>query len=183
MSDNQACANTDRELYREPGKDGDDFFQPSIHVTERGSIGIHANGSVIVMTLRDWHAAGRIYSEGKQASTPTSPDGESATKTTRAHDKDMLIAGFKHDLAKARSELERVKAERTCLAVSGEERGQYVQKIGYLENERDALRSHSQRMREALEKIMWHDLRGGVPAYDGPCAKIARAALTPETER
>lgn len=32
-------------------------------------------------------------------------------QTTRDHDKDMLIAGFKHDLAKERAENERLRAE------------------------------------------------------------------------
>lgn len=57
MSD-QAAANTDRELWREGGGDGNgmSYYEPSIHVTERGGIGINVGGTVFVKTLREWHA-------------------------------------------------------------------------------------------------------------------------------
>jgi len=49
----QACVNTDHELWREiPG----DYYSPSIHVTEAGGIGINVGGHVIVKSLRSWHA-------------------------------------------------------------------------------------------------------------------------------
>jgi hypothetical protein len=47
------AANTDRELWREtPG----DYYSPSIHVTAQGGIGINVGGTVIVRSVRDWHA-------------------------------------------------------------------------------------------------------------------------------
>lgn len=49
----QACANTDRELWREiPG----DYYSPSIHVTAQGAIGINVGGTVYVMKAERWHA-------------------------------------------------------------------------------------------------------------------------------
>jgi hypothetical protein len=45
--------NTDTELWREsPG----DYYAASIHVTADGKIGIRADGSVAVASLREWHA-------------------------------------------------------------------------------------------------------------------------------
>jgi hypothetical protein len=52
MSDNTACENTDKELWRE--RDGD-YYADSIHVTERGGIGIDCCGMVFVRPLREWH--------------------------------------------------------------------------------------------------------------------------------
>jgi len=46
------CENTDKEIWRE--KD-DDFYSPSIHVTENGKIGIDVGGYVFVKDVRDWH--------------------------------------------------------------------------------------------------------------------------------
>jgi hypothetical protein len=51
MSD--AAANTDRELWRERE---DDYYSPSIHVTQKGGIGINVGGTVFVKSVRDWHA-------------------------------------------------------------------------------------------------------------------------------
>jgi hypothetical protein len=51
-----SAANTDRELYREPDKGNGSFYSDSIHVTERGGIGINCGGHVFVKTLKDWHA-------------------------------------------------------------------------------------------------------------------------------
>lgn len=65
--DGQA-ANTDRELWRE--REGD-YYADSIHVTERGGIGINCGGTVIVMPLREWHnAADR---SGWHLTTETAP--------------------------------------------------------------------------------------------------------------
>jgi len=50
-----AALNTDRELYREPDKNGiGDYYCHSIHVTKEGGIGINVGGFVIVKTLREW---------------------------------------------------------------------------------------------------------------------------------
>jgi hypothetical protein len=52
MSDElKVCMNTDRELWRETP---DDYYAPSIHVTEGGGIGINVGGYVFVMPLRKW---------------------------------------------------------------------------------------------------------------------------------
>lgn len=50
---NEPCQNTDIEIWRVvPG----DFYSPSIHVTQEGGIGINVGGTVIVKSVRDWHA-------------------------------------------------------------------------------------------------------------------------------
>jgi len=58
MNDDEACLNTDRELWRERE---DDAYADSIHVTKQGSIGINCGGHVITMPLRDWHALAKRY--------------------------------------------------------------------------------------------------------------------------
>lgn len=50
----KTAENTDREIWREKP---DDYYAPSIHVTKEGGIGIDVGGTVIVMDVRDWHAA------------------------------------------------------------------------------------------------------------------------------
>lgn len=52
MTHQNACKNTDREIWRETP---DDYYAPSIHVTQGGSIGINVGGLVVVMDVRDWH--------------------------------------------------------------------------------------------------------------------------------
>lgn len=53
----RAYANTDRELWREGDPEsGMSYYEPSIHVTEQGGIGINVGGLVFVKTLREWHA-------------------------------------------------------------------------------------------------------------------------------
>jgi hypothetical protein len=52
-----AAQNTDREIWRV--REGD-YYADSIHVTAHGGIGINHGGTVIVMSLRDWHAAAKI---------------------------------------------------------------------------------------------------------------------------
>lgn len=52
---NGAAENTDKELWRRvPG----DVYSPSIHVTQRGEIGIQVGGIVIVLPCEAWHTAG-----------------------------------------------------------------------------------------------------------------------------
>lgn len=54
--EDQAKENTDIELWREPTDEpGMSYYQPSIHVTREGGIGINVGGMVIVMPLSDWH--------------------------------------------------------------------------------------------------------------------------------
>jgi hypothetical protein len=54
----QVAAKTDRELWREGGGDGNgmSYYEPSIHLTEQGGIGINVGGTVYVKSLREWHA-------------------------------------------------------------------------------------------------------------------------------
>jgi hypothetical protein len=54
-TENVACENTDRELWRE--REGD-YYADSIHVTKEGAIGINCGGFVIVKPLREWHKLG-----------------------------------------------------------------------------------------------------------------------------
>lgn len=53
----QACQNTDREIWRKrPG----DFYSPSIHVTSGGGVGISCGGTVLVAPVEQWHTAGMV---------------------------------------------------------------------------------------------------------------------------
>lgn len=61
--DDRVYKNTDRTLWRETP---DDFYAPSIHVTEAGGIGICVGGTVIVRTLREWH---ELVAQVKDAAT------------------------------------------------------------------------------------------------------------------
>jgi hypothetical protein len=54
QAQNQPALNTDRELWREKK---DDYYAPSIHVTQGGGIGMNVGGHVIVLPVRDWHRA------------------------------------------------------------------------------------------------------------------------------
>lgn len=46
--------NTDTELWREPPGD---FYSNSVHITQKGELGINVGGTVFVMTLKQWHEA------------------------------------------------------------------------------------------------------------------------------
>lgn len=54
MSD-QACENTDREIWRGPDEGNGIYYADSIHVTKDGGIGINCGGSVYVKSIREWH--------------------------------------------------------------------------------------------------------------------------------
>ena len=53
--DHELAANTDKEIYR---RVPDDYYSPSIHVTENGDIGINVGGLVLVAPVEKWHEAG-----------------------------------------------------------------------------------------------------------------------------
>jgi len=53
---NNCCKNTDKEIWRQTHED---YYSPSIHVTEQGAIGIKCGGHVIVATVQDWHNWGK----------------------------------------------------------------------------------------------------------------------------
>lgn len=52
MNLDNTAQNTDKEIWRE--KEGD-YYSPSIHVTEHGSIGINVVGTVFVKPVKEWH--------------------------------------------------------------------------------------------------------------------------------
>ena len=54
-NNNEACENTDVELWR---KKEDDYYSPSIHVTNQGGIGINVGGYVLVAPVEKWHHIG-----------------------------------------------------------------------------------------------------------------------------
>ena len=59
-----ACENTDRELWRRDGgedRDPDNYYQPSIHVTAQGGIGINVGGTVYVKSVEDWHTLAGFF--------------------------------------------------------------------------------------------------------------------------
>jgi len=53
---NNCCKNTDKEIWRQTHED---YYSPSIHVTEQGAIGIKCGGHVIVATVQAWHNWGK----------------------------------------------------------------------------------------------------------------------------
>lgn len=55
--DELASKNTDVEIWR---KEPDNYYSPAIHKTIDGAIGINVGGSVIVMSVEDWHKAAKI---------------------------------------------------------------------------------------------------------------------------
>jgi hypothetical protein len=62
----QACVNTDKELWRE--KEGD-YYSPSLFVTERGGIGINVGGYCIVMPIEKWHSIAKTSTSLRDAFT------------------------------------------------------------------------------------------------------------------
>jgi hypothetical protein len=55
MTDNRACENTDRELWRGPDEGCGDYYADSIFITKEGALGINCGGSVYVRPIREWH--------------------------------------------------------------------------------------------------------------------------------
>lgn len=55
MSDNTACENTDRELWRGPDEGNGSYYADSIFITKEGALGINCGGSVHVRPIREWH--------------------------------------------------------------------------------------------------------------------------------
>lgn len=53
----QVAANTDRELWRRGDGDGNgmSYYEPTVHVTERGLIGINVGGNVFEKPAEEWH--------------------------------------------------------------------------------------------------------------------------------
>lgn len=53
----QCAANTNRELWRKGGGDGDgmSYYEPSIHVTTTEAIAMSVGGTVITMPVEKWH--------------------------------------------------------------------------------------------------------------------------------
>ena len=67
QGDDIPCLNTDRELWREPRRDEpSDFYCNSIHVTEKGGIGIDVGGRVFVKTLAEWHRLAEQISQQRE---------------------------------------------------------------------------------------------------------------------
>ena len=59
-----ASINTDVELFREKlgdMLDPDNYYSPSVHVTQSQCIGMNVGGYVIVMSIRSWHKAAQQY--------------------------------------------------------------------------------------------------------------------------
>ncbi len=64
MTNNNAAKNTDIEIWK---KVENDYYSPSIHVTESGSIGINVDGSVIVAPVEKWHESFKKNCESEKA--------------------------------------------------------------------------------------------------------------------
>ena len=55
--ESQCAANTDREIWRKGDGDGNgmSYYEPTIHVTQRGLIGINVGGHVYEKPVEEWH--------------------------------------------------------------------------------------------------------------------------------
>lgn len=70
----EAKSNTDREIWREHNED---YYSPSIFVTERGGIGINVGGYVIVAPVKKWHDALRQFElTAPEAESPAVPPAQ-----------------------------------------------------------------------------------------------------------
>jgi len=71
----RAAKNTDREIWRRKSPDSldpDGYYQPSIHVTEGGGIGMNVGGTVVVMPIEQWHQLA-LRSKQQAERTPLYP--------------------------------------------------------------------------------------------------------------
>jgi hypothetical protein len=76
----EQAANTDRELWRAGGGDGNgmSYYEPSLHVTAEDLIGINVGGTVLVLPIEKWHHlaaadAGLLCEWCKQVIVPFGP--------------------------------------------------------------------------------------------------------------
>jgi hypothetical protein len=67
---NKTIQNTDRELWRKE----EDYYSPSIHVTEEGAIGINVGGTVIIKEVEEWH---KLATNGGWRNARIDPPAES----------------------------------------------------------------------------------------------------------
>ena len=63
---NEACKNTDKQIWVKEGAEIDEGYLPSIYVTEGGHIGIKVGGTVIVKSVEDWHKLGNRIEDTKR---------------------------------------------------------------------------------------------------------------------
>jgi hypothetical protein len=76
--------NTDLELWRKGDGDGNgmSYYEPSIHVTQGGDIGINVGGTVYTLPVEDWHAlAGSYFANGPGGVTTPNERGEWVSAT------------------------------------------------------------------------------------------------------
>lgn len=51
----EACENTDRELWRGPDEGNGSYYADSIFITKDGALGINSGGWVYVRSIHEWH--------------------------------------------------------------------------------------------------------------------------------
>lgn len=68
MTEEHQAANTDRELWRRGDGDGNgmSYYEPTIHVTQNGRIGINVGGTVYELPVERWHELVRENAEYEQ---------------------------------------------------------------------------------------------------------------------
>lgn len=76
----QPVQNTDRELWRERP---DDYYAPSLFVTESGGIGINVGGTVFVKPVAHWHMLARLEAAGRRAPSAAAIDAAYAVSERR----------------------------------------------------------------------------------------------------
>jgi hypothetical protein len=195
----KACANTDRELWRET--EGD-YYAPSIHVTEHGGIGIDIGGTVVVRPIREWHAlatrtpapssdieelveafrkaeaAREKFEHGREAMNAARPDPVHATPAERALYDERYQADNENERAYRIAALELFTAGRiteaadTLLAIQGE-RATLTRQLRDL-----AVILHGKHYPEVTQWEPLDDPLGILSQIDNMTTGMVRAALT-----
>lgn len=69
MTDNQACNNTDRDLWFEDPSNS--AYSPRLFITETGGIGIDVGGLCFVQPIREWHRMAALKADNSLKRRPT----------------------------------------------------------------------------------------------------------------
>ena len=187
---NEERLNTDVEIWRgPPDENGDTFYSPSIHVTEKGRIGINVGGTVLVKSVEDWHAAARRCNELEVQLAETE---DSVVKAIGLHqtvvaerDKWQKLNGqMLQDQHKLEGKLLKLEAERNELKEIIGTGTTVAMSRDYF----DTLRADNAALREALEKALpyMEEIEQANLVGDEGChwpVEFVRAALaaTPES--
>ena len=82
MSDTNTAKNTDVEIWR---RVPDDYYSPSIAVTESGAISVNVAGLVIVLSVEEFHSRAQTQPPSKPEGDKVSDDEEVSIETLTSH--------------------------------------------------------------------------------------------------